>query len=123
MFFVGGAGNQSKDLGRRTVQQCPGCGSFLGLELIRTNGYIHLFFIPVFRYDVRYYLTCPSCGRTYELSREDGRALEQNPDLALPADRLIPTGNRPFSQTRFCPSCGAQTGPGDRFCRHCGHPL
>ena len=43
--------------------------------------------------------------------------------VKVSGDRLIPTGNRPFSQTRFCPSCGAQTGPGDRFCRHCGHPL
>ena len=123
MFFIGGAGNQSKDLGLRPNQPCPGCGSRLGMELIRTGGYIHLFFVPVFRYGIQYFLTCPSCGKTYEISREDGRMLERNPDLALPPDRLIPTGLRPVSQTRFCPACGAETGPGDRFCRRCGHQL
>lgn len=55
--------------------------------------------------------------------REDGRRLERQPDFALPPDHLIPTGNRPIAQTRFCPSCGNETGPGDRFCRRCGHPL
>lgn len=123
MFFIGGAGNGSKDLGRRTNQVCLGCGSRLGMQLIRTNGYIHLFFVPVFRYDIQYFLICPNCGKTYEISREDGRRLERQPDFALPPDHLIPTGNRPIAQTRFCPSCGSETGPGDRFCRRCGHPL
>lgn len=84
MFFIGGAGNGSKDLGRRTNQVCPGCGSRLGMQLIRTNGYIHLFFVPVFRYDIHYFLICPNCGKTYEISREDGRRLERQPDFALP---------------------------------------
>lgn len=48
--FDGGAGNGSKDLGLRKNQLCPGCKSRLGMQLIRTNGYIHLFFVPVFRY-------------------------------------------------------------------------
>ena len=95
MVFIGGAGNGSKDLGRRTNQVCPGCGSRLGMQLIRTNGYIHLFFVPVFRYDIQYFLICPNCGKTYEISREDGRRLERQPGFALPPDHLIPTGNRP----------------------------
>ena len=124
MFFIGGAGNGSKDLGRRTNQVCPGCGSRLGMQLIRTNGYIHLFFVPVFRYDIQYFLICPNCGKTYEISREDGRRLERQPDFALPPDHLIPTGNRPIAQTRFCPSCGSETGPSDLpFVNHQSRPL
>ena len=123
MFLIGGAGNGSKDLGLRKNQLCPGCKSRLGMQLIRTNGYIHLFFVPVFRYGVQYFLVCPACGRAYEISREDGRRLEHQPDLALPPDRLIPSGNRVLSQTRFCPACGSETAPGDRFCRQCGRPL
>ena len=90
MFFIGGAGNGSKDLGRRINQVCPGCGSRLGMQLIRTNGYIHLFFVPVFRYDIQYFLICPNCGKTYEISREDGRRLERQPDFALPPDHPDP---------------------------------
>lgn len=60
------------------------------MQLIRTNGYIHLFFVPVFRYDIQYFLICPNCGKTYEISREDGRRLERQPDFALPPDHLIP---------------------------------
>lgn len=62
MFLIGGAGNGSKDLGLRKNQLCPGCKSRLGMQLIRTNGYIHLFFVPVFRYGVQYFLVCPACG-------------------------------------------------------------
>ena len=47
------------------------------MQLIRTNGYIHLFFVPVFRYDIQYFLICPNCGKTYEISLEDGRRLER----------------------------------------------
>ena len=41
-----------------------------------------------------YFLVCPACGRAYEISREDGRRLEHQPDFALPPDGLIPSGNR-----------------------------
>ena len=83
MFLIGGAGNGSKDLGLRKNQLCPGCKSRLGMQLIRTNGYIHLFFVPVFRYGVQYFLVCPACGHAYEISREDGRRLEHQPDFCL----------------------------------------
>ncbi|MEI3579774.1 MAG: hypothetical protein V8Q30_07265 [Acutalibacteraceae bacterium] len=42
----------------------------------------------MFRYDIQYFLICPNCGKTYELSREDGRA-GWNASLTSPCRRTI----------------------------------
>ena len=118
MFFIGGAGNGSKDLGRRTNQVCPGCGSRLGMQLIRTNGYILLFFVPVFRYDIQYFLICPNCGKKKPEASETW-------DCACGQTGIA---------TTFCPNCGArkpeppkawdcacgQKGIMTNFCPNCG---
>ena len=87
MFFIGGAGNGSKDLGRRTNQVCPGCGSRLGMQLIRTNGYIHLFFVPVFRYDIHYFLSARTAERPM---KSPGRTVVGwNASLTSPCRRIV----------------------------------
>ena len=123
MFLIAGSGNRSRQLGRMEAQRCPGCGSVQGTELVKTYGYVHLFFLPVVKYDVQYFLLCPHCGAAWRLQKEDGRAMERGRLPAVDAARLTPAGNHVVSQTRFCPRCGCETSPADRFCRSCGQEL
>ena len=123
MFFIAGTGNQSKKLGKINAQHCPSCQSFQGMELIKTYGYVHLFFVPAVKFDVKYLLVCPQCGKVYQLQKEDGRALEKGRLPALAAERLAPAPGYQVQDTRFCPRCGSEVSPADQYCRHCGQPL
>ena len=122
MFFIGSAGSRCERRGPVPNQPCPGCGR-RGMELIETYFGLSAFFLPLARLDRRYYLVCPGCAGVWEISRADGKLLQQQPEAVLPADHLAAAGGFNPRESRFCPNCGAEVSFGDRFCRRCGHPL
>ena len=91
MFFIGSAGSRCERRGPVPNQPCPGCGR-RGMELIETYFGLSAFFLPLARLDRRYYLVCPACAGVWEISRADGKLLQQHPEAVLPADHLAAAG-------------------------------
>lgn len=44
--------------------------------LIKSYEYFHIFFIPIFRWNEKYYVMCKRCNSIYEISKEKGKAIE-----------------------------------------------
>ena len=121
MFFIMGSDAKIKQLGP-VGAVCPGCGRSLAFSLCKSFSCIHLFFVPVFRWNVRYIATCPGCAAVYEVDPEVGKAAEKGRLATLPSSALTPVraGGRAAG---ICPHCGSANPTGSVFCNQCGGRL
>jgi len=71
-FIIFGWGNtKTKDSGETYPTRCSNCQNDVYYHLIKISKRLTLFFIPVFPYSRDYLLTCPVCGASIELDRND----------------------------------------------------
>ncbi len=122
MFFFLAVTSGKKELGLRRCGYFPCCGiRGAPAPVVCTFERFILFFLPLFRFGKRYFVSCPDCGAVYEIDPREGRRIEQDPYASIDPSRirLVSKGNR----TRYCTKCGAPVSPGDRFCPKCGAKL
>jgi len=123
MFFFGVFGIQDKEkyIGAYNNIICPSCGSLARYEVYKTYRYFHMFFIPVFRWNVRYMVKTSCCGRLYELEPYTGSEFEKNPYTEIRAENLKPvSGYMPY---KYCISCRVNVPPEYNYCPYCGGKL
>ena len=79
MFFIGifGTNHAQKPIGTRGNIICPSCGSLTHSEVFKAYSYFHVFFIPTFRWNTRYYTRFNCCGKVYGLEPDIGRQFEK----------------------------------------------
>lgn len=118
MFLMFGINNGESDLGFR-IGVFPCCGKQQGV-LCCVFQQFTLFFIPIFRFSRRYFLTCPVCGSIYEMDKQEGKRLEHNPTAEVNPAALHQVGQ---ASRQFCPQCGTAVAPGTNFCPNCGYKL
>ena len=122
MFFIGIFGTNSKVVpcGQISVDNCPVCGRFSQMHVCRRYDYFHIFFLPLFRYNIHYIATCPHCASAFALDKEVGDQLQKEGCQSCSGRSLhLLRSNLP----RHCPACGAQQPSGSHFCNQCGAPL
>ena len=77
MFLIIGINSAGKKLDFSQSLICPACGSSCRIEILMTYTYLMFFFIPLFRWNRRYFVTMPCCGASYELDPAIGREIEK----------------------------------------------
>lgn len=123
MFFIIGVVSGSSDLGMRACGYFPCCGANSVLCTVTcVYQQFTLFFIPLFRFGKRYFISCPHCGAAYEIEKAEGRRIEHDQNAGIDPNKLHRMTTAGPS-ARFCPHCGAQVSPSDNFCPHCGARL
>lgn len=121
MFFFFAITSVTEEIGLRRCRQFPCCstGSVMALVTCASQRLV-LFFIPLFHFGKRYFVSCPNCGTVYEISQDEGHRLEKDPLAEINPDKIY----RMVGQTaRYCPNCGANISPGSRYCPNCGRKL
>jgi len=123
MFFFGifGIHQAAKPTGRQHQGICPACGRLTRFEIIKTYSYFHLFFIPLFRWNVRYLLKSACCGSVFLLDGEISRQLENGEAPEIREENLQPL--QPGGPGKICPRCRAAVNPAYAYCPHCGQSL
>ena len=83
MFFIGVFGIQDKDryIGAYNNIVCPVCGKLARYEIHKTYRYLHIFFIPTFRWNTRYIVKASCCGSIYELDPLRRQGIRKIPGL------------------------------------------
>lgn len=121
MFFIIGIDSGSKSLGVRMCRTFSCCGSFgvMG-SLTCTFQVFTLFFLPIFRFGKRYFITCPNCGAVYEIAKPEGQRLEHNPAAEVDPSQMYPVQG---SSHKTCPTCRSAVDLNARFCPNCGTRL
>lgn len=121
MFFIIGIGNGSSELGARrcrTFACCRICGAAAMVTCVYQQ--FTLFFLPLFRFGKRYFVTCPGCGAVFELSKAEGKRIERDPNAEIDPEQMYRTGS---PAGRICPSCRRPVASDAHFCPNCGTKL
>ncbi len=119
MFFLFGTGAKQKDIGRFLNIPCLFCNERHTMHLSKHYSYFHAFFIPLFRFNTAYYLSCPDCSAVYKLVSDKARQLCRDAltNIELADMTVVRHG---FA---LCANCGARTQHDNAYCPQCGHKV
>ena len=98
MFFMMGVTTGKKDLPFHQTMVCSRCGRYGSYSVYMTYFVLSLFFIPVFRWNRRYYVTTNCCHATYQLDPEPGRLIARGEQVEIrPEDLTLVSGGGWYS--------------------------
>lgn len=122
MIFIGifGVKEVQKSIGTYNNVICPACHALTRFEIFKTYTCFHIFFIPIFRWNTKYYIKPACCGSIYEFDPASAREYEKGQISEIKDEYLRPVNHYP---SRTCVNCGAQVESGFSFCPYCGRRL
>jgi hypothetical protein len=87
------------------------------------NDYFHLFFNPLFKWNVSYLAQSACCGAWFTLPFEKDRAYEKDPDSVIFSSGDFVPQSSSFTHNPQCPHCRRTISGEFRYCPYCGKPL
>lgn len=124
MFFIIGIANGEKKLEYLQADLCRGCGQFGRRELYMTYMYLCLFFIPIVKWNVRYYIKTSCCNEVYELDCGIGKRIRRGETISITEEMLHRvSGGKPRSDMGRCLRCGYPAATDYEYCPKCGTKL
>ena len=122
MFFIFGISTKEKDLDFNQTTICPSCDAYGRLEAFMTYSYFSLFFIPILKWNKKYYMRSSCCGSLYIIDKDLGKAIERGERVTINESDLHPI-NINYHRERVCPSCNYQINEEFEYCPKCGRRL
>lgn len=120
MFFIFGVDPREKQLEFDQAMICPCCGRFGRYALFMTYMCFSLFFIPVVKWNRRYFIRASCCRAEAEISRELAEQLVRKERGELKPEELRFSGS---CGVKRCARCGFATTEDYAFRPKCGGPL
>ena len=122
MFFIGifGVQNKTGQIASEAAVICPVCGRYGRYDILRSYYYFHVFFIPLWRWNKRYYIKTHCCSRVCELDQDIGSKIEAGRAVIIEREH-IHCADRAAAPS--CPNCSARLDPGFVYCPYCGSSL
>jgi len=123
VFFIAFFGIQDKDkyIGTYNNVVCPSCEKLARYEIYKSYRYFHIFFIPIFKWDIKYIVKTSCCGSLYELNTKVGEEFEKNPDIEIREENLRRVNN--YLPFKYCPICKTDVPAEFNYCPYCGGKL
>ena len=124
MLFIGGISQGRKLLNYAKSILCGSCGSTSQCQVFMTYMVLSVFFIPLFKWNKRYYVQMSCCDTVYELDPEIGAAIAHGENVDIEARHLhkLDHGNQTYRYKR-CEHCGYETSEDFEYCPKCGNRL
>ncbi|MBU5425600.1 zinc ribbon domain-containing protein [Tissierella pigra] len=122
MFFVFGISTKEKNIDFAQTIVCTSCGSYGRLEVFMTYTFFSLFFIPIIKWNKKYYVRSVCCGSLYTIDNDLGKAIERGQKSKIEESELKPL-NVNYSKERFCSNCGYIINNDFEYCPKCGKKL
>lgn len=107
---------------------CSRCGAYGRYQVYMTYLYFSFFFIPLFKWNKKFYVKMSCCGAVYELDPAVGQQLLRGMDTEICEEdlTLVQDGNgNPWSGSgkKRCAACGYEAEADFSYCPKCGQPL
>ena len=90
MIFIMGINTGRKDLAFHQTMVCSRCGRYSSYSVYMTYTVLTLFFIPIFKWNRRYFVTSGCCGAVYQLDPRVGRRIAGGEDVQIAPEDLTP---------------------------------
>ncbi len=124
MFFIFGINQGEKQLKFNQSFLCKCCGHFDRAVVWMSYTYFMLFFIPLFKWNKRYFARMSCCSSACEINPELGHSIETGKTTSLnPEDLQFHCPNADHSPVHRCDHCGYLTEENFQFCPKCGKPF
>lgn len=125
MFFIGIFGMEDKQKEIKTIKNlsCKNCNEISSrLTLFKVYSYLHIFFLPIFRWNERYYLVCSQCNSMYEIPKEKGIRIEQGEEDVITYWDLKTVDFQHYNNylQYKCKNCGKEIENQFEYCPYCG---
>lgn len=126
MFFIGIFGIENKDKEIKTLDNisCKKCNNPTTARLIKNFNFFHLFFIPLFKWNEKYYVICNQCNSIYTILKDKGKALEngENVDISYWDLQEMDAENytNSYYEENACTNCGRKVDANFKYCPYCG---
>ncbi|MDO5539331.1 MAG: zinc ribbon domain-containing protein [Eubacteriales bacterium] len=125
MFFMLGITEGRKNLDYNQVFVCNICGAYGRYVVYVTYTVLSLFFLPVFKWNRRYFVTTTCCNTTYQLNGDAGKRIEHGEQVEIRPEDLqkISGGGYAQNKEKRCMNCGYATMEDFSYCPRCGQLL
>ncbi|SEF39839.1 zinc-ribbon family protein [Caloramator fervidus] len=123
MFFIGIFGIEPKEEEVKDINNiiCKKCGRISSYKLIKQYNVFHFFFIPIYKWNKKYYLISRCCETIFEISTEYGQRLEKEDDIVINDYELHEiTFNYWYKK---CPNCLREVDVSYNYCPYCGEKI
>lgn len=122
MFFIGifGVENKEKEIKDINNVTCKNCGRMTVYKLVKSYNEFHFFFIPIIKWNTKYYVIARCCNSVYEIPAEKGRKIEDGISVPIYDGDMIPIYVYDNSKESHCPFCRKEVDKTFQFCPHCG---
>ena len=124
MVFMMGITEGSGEIPFHQTFVCGRCGKYGRYRVFMTYMVLSLFFIPVFKWNRRYFAEATCCHSIYELKTETGKRIFCGEQLAISDEDFI---GEAYGQgygwggtVRRCAYCGYETSEDFQYCPKCG---
>lgn len=121
MFFIFGISSKEEKFDFSQTSICKNCGSYGRLEAFMTYSYFSLFFIPVFKWNKKYYVRSTCCGSLYTVDEDLGKRIKRGDNVKIDDSDLNPVGGN--RRARFCQNCKHRVEDEFEYCPKCGEKL
>lgn len=121
MFLIMGISQKEKKLNFNQLVICKCCGKYGHVEVFLSYSYFMLFFIPIIKWDKRYYVRMNCCGYVCEISKEIGKEIAGGHVTELDVETLHFADRE--SNVRHCMNCGFTTTEDFSYCPKCGKTM
>lgn len=122
MFFIGGISNGEKKLDYVQSIICSRCGTFGRMEVYMTYMCFSLFFIPIFKWNKKYFVKNTCCNSVYILDNEIGVKINRGDNILISENDLqLANYNQPT--VNKCSNCGYLGDENFQYCPKCGQKL
>lgn len=118
MFFILGISQKEKRLNFDQLMICKCCGKYGHIEVFMTYSYFMVFFIPILKWNKRYFVRMNCCGSTVELASEIGKEIEQGKVVSINPESL--NFEHYEHNIKHCSNCGFSTNENFQYCPQCG---
>lgn len=123
MFFIGifGIDSREKEIKVFSGAVCPGCGKYTQAVFFESYTYFHIFFIPTFRWNRKYFIKLRCCGSLYEVPEDYAKQLKDADTIDFSRLKKVQTGFGGYQDFRAaCPNCGKSYDKSFAYCPYCG---
>lgn len=122
MFFIFGVSSKQENFDFSQTTICKTCGSYGRLEAFMTYSYFSLFFIPILKWNKKYYIKSTCCGSIYTIDEELGKAIRRGENIKIEDRDLNPINNN-YRKVQYCQNCNYKIEDDFEYCPKCGEKL